>query len=947
MTEAPPEPPPDDLFAALGRASDDEGVAQRRQALKAALLGPPPAARRFGRFIELGLLGRGGMGEVYEAYDPTLDRKVAIKLVRRDMTQHHRRLEREAMALARLQHPNVVQIYEVGHLDGRLFLAMELVQGDTLHGWQQRPHGWRECVDVYLGAGHGLAAAHDAGLVHRDFKPANCIRDTSGRVRVLDFGLVRAAEGPEQTEGRSMRSGVIGSSDAAPPPAESDPSVIHVEPTQTGSLVGTKTYMAPECFDAQASERSDQYSFCVALYQALCGRLPFGGDAGRAAPRHAFPPPGASVPRWLQRALERGLQEDPAQRWPSMDGLLDALERGRGRRARMGGISLAIAAVGGLVVGLTVRLAEPPAMKPPCDDAREQLVGTWDQALRTKVRDSLRATTLAHAEDTWVRVEPMLDRYAEAWVGASTEACVESRTPSDRPGVLSHRRACLRRGRHALQHAVRQLVSADAKTVDGAVMLVAQLPSIERCVGIDAPERSAPPPEVAQDIEALRDELEDARAFDALGKYSEGLARVGPVLVQAEELGDETLLAEAWQVQGQLQLDAGDHDSARVSLRHAYTEATRLGLLEVELEALTGLIYVLGVAGTDTQGALMLGIRPAAVLTNALGDREIGDVLAAEVLTTVAQVHTTAGELEPARRGFAQALAVLDDRQRDGLLAQVRPLEGLAQLERRQGRPERAKALSEQAVEIREQWLGPRHPATVHSLIQVCGAAEVPEKCQRGIDILEQQTTPDHGWLGHAHHTLGAVLSEQHRLPEAAAELREAITSLELARDGQSTHPELPEAHANLGYVLEQQGLVPAAIAEHRVVLELLHDREPTPANRLLEAKTLRSLGELELARGRAEPAAQHHCQALAIYEAQLGHRDLKLARVLHGLAEALAAQGRPAPAEAALERALAIYAATPEPPPEAFAEAQRLRAELRGARSEPRAAVLDEPPCP
>ena len=154
---------------------------------------------RLGRFLVLRRLGTGGMGTVLEAYDETLDRKVAVKRLHRDASgdagEHHRqRLLREAQALARLSHPNVVQVYDVGEHEGRFYIAMELVEGQTLWEWQKLPRPWTEVLHAYMGAGAGLAAAHEQGIVHRDFKPTNCIIDAQGRVKVLDFGLARGVD---------------------------------------------------------------------------------------------------------------------------------------------------------------------------------------------------------------------------------------------------------------------------------------------------------------------------------------------------------------------------------------------------------------------------------------------------------------------------------------------------------------------------------------------------------------------------------------------------------------------------------------------------------------------------------------------------------------------------------------------------------------------------------
>ncbi|MEM9463349.1 MAG: serine/threonine-protein kinase, partial [Myxococcota bacterium] len=214
----------------------------------------PVRGRTLGRYLLLGELGSGGMGTVLKAYDESLDRVVAIKLLHSEAAERYtERLRREAQALAKLSHPNVVQVYEVGQHDGQWFIAMELVSGKTLRQWQQTPRGWRECVETYLQVGAGLIAAHRAGLVHRDFKPDNCIVDRVGRPRVLDFGLVGGDAEPvldvtsEEIEVIGLGGGALESS-----------------LTESGAVLGTPAYMPPEQMRGEGADaRSDQFSFCV------------------------------------------------------------------------------------------------------------------------------------------------------------------------------------------------------------------------------------------------------------------------------------------------------------------------------------------------------------------------------------------------------------------------------------------------------------------------------------------------------------------------------------------------------------------------------------------------------------------------------------------------------------------------------------------------------------
>ncbi|HEY6475651.1 MAG TPA: serine/threonine-protein kinase, partial [Polyangia bacterium] len=298
-----------------------------------------------GRYVVLGLLGRGGMGEVYAAYDPELDRKIAVKLLRARggmgvaaTADGKTRLLREAQAIARLSHPNVVVVYDVGTFRDSVFIAMEFVEGNTLGYWLQAvDRSWREVLDVYVSAGRGLVAAHTAGLVHRDFKPENVMITKTGQVRVMDFGLAReqlAADAPSPAGQLAIDAGARAAALADTFGAGVDPDAtaklggaagasgeavasasggyLRLKLTQTGAMLGTPAYMAPEQFAGTGGDaRSDQFSFCVALYEGVYGRRPFAGDNALALMSNVVagtvtdPPPEARVPSWIRRILLR------------------------------------------------------------------------------------------------------------------------------------------------------------------------------------------------------------------------------------------------------------------------------------------------------------------------------------------------------------------------------------------------------------------------------------------------------------------------------------------------------------------------------------------------------------------------------------------------------------------------------------------------------------------
>jgi tRNA A-37 threonylcarbamoyl transferase component Bud32 len=349
-----------DLVARLARAG-----------IESKLFGQPMQQIRVDRYEVLAELGTGGMGVVYRARDPQLDREVAIKLLRPAGTTRHdpetsrARLVREARAMARLSHPNVLTVHEVGTFEDQVFVAMEYVEGRTLSEWlAQAERPWPDVLEAFLAAGRGLAAAHDKGIVHRDFKPENVMVSDDpqgargvGRVLVLDFGLARSAEAPEVDDD-------VRTVDAA---------AFDASLTLTGALVGTPAYMAPELYAGKpADERSDQFAFCVALWEAVYRQRPFAGDT-LAALAHAVmegeirSPIGVGArPAWLRRVLERGLAVDPLERYESMHALLDAIAFHRRPRwhqrwmpAVIGGGALA---VGLLLMATASRL---PKTRPP------------------------------------------------------------------------------------------------------------------------------------------------------------------------------------------------------------------------------------------------------------------------------------------------------------------------------------------------------------------------------------------------------------------------------------------------------------------------------------------------------------------------------------------------------------------------------------------------------
>jgi Tol biopolymer transport system component len=320
-------------------------------------VGPLAAGEHVGRYVITRPMAEGGMGVIYLAHDPELDRDVAIKLIRAaaddaDALEGGARLLREAQAMARLSHPNVVVIHDVGSVANSVFLAMEYVRGQTLRRWlgaQER--SWPEILDAFVAAGRGLAAAHAVGIVHRDFKPDNVLVREDGRVQVTDFGLARDAA----------------ATDGDAPPGAIPHGLLGLSVTVTGDLVGTPLYMAPEHHRREPIDaRTDQFSFAVALFEALCGRHPFGDPKDPRFVERLLAgdpePPAAQLPARVRGALVRALAPEPDRRFPSVDALLGELVEPASTGGRRRALWLVAAALVVVVVVLAgVLIARRPA----------------------------------------------------------------------------------------------------------------------------------------------------------------------------------------------------------------------------------------------------------------------------------------------------------------------------------------------------------------------------------------------------------------------------------------------------------------------------------------------------------------------------------------------------------------------------------------------------------
>jgi tetratricopeptide (TPR) repeat protein/predicted Ser/Thr protein kinase len=446
-------------------------------------------------------LGEGGMGVVWRARDRSLDRDVALKVLheRYRGAEAEARIAAEARAMARLAHPNVVAVYDVGHREGRTFLTMELVDGVPLSRWLETPRSWRAVVDVFRAAGAGVAAAHAAGVVHRDLKPGNILVGNDGRVRVADFGVADAGAG------------------------------------DSGGSPGTPAYMAPERLEGGVADaRSDQFAFAVSLFQALHGRLPWDGDSTTARLWAMREParPVRDVPAWLTAAVATGLARDPDRRFPSMAALVAALDRPRRRRR---GLAIGGAAAIAFAVVIAMTSGRKAA---PCGGIERRLDGVWGPSVSRGIASAAVAAGIPEAVATAAVLDRELGRYASRWVAARQDACRATRVAGSRDeAMLARRNACLDLRLRAFQLVVGKLATPDRATFGAVVGAVAALPAVDDCDGAAA--AAAPATAMA------REDLAVAISHFAGGKLPEAAAVAGRAAAAARAAGDRALELEA------------------------------------------------------------------------------------------------------------------------------------------------------------------------------------------------------------------------------------------------------------------------------------------------------------------------------------------------------------------------------------------------------------------
>jgi tetratricopeptide (TPR) repeat protein len=779
------------------------------------------------------------MGVVYAAYDPQLDRKVALKILREGVLpeepadEGRARLLREARAMARLAHPNVVAVFDAGVLEEHVFIAMEFVDGLTLRRWlAEKARSAREVLDVFVQAGRGLSAAHAAGLVHRDFKPDNVLIDGRGRVRVTDFGLARPIRGqlgslaePPTSPGADRRPGEAGAGDASGP-AEG----ARVNWTASGALVGTPAYMSPEQITRRgADHRTDQFSFCVALFEALHGVLPFEGQTVAAVAfaitmgRVRALPKGSQVPAWIAPVLTRGLAVRPEERHRSMDALLAELSRDPARRRRgLAAAAVVLAAAAG-ATGYAALAARSPGAA-ACKDAPRRLAGVWDAERRRAIETVFQATRLPYAVDAARGAASALDRYAASWEAMHTEACEATRVRGDQPEViLALRMRCLERRLSELSNLTALFSRADAQVVERAVPAAQSIRSVAGCADTEALsamiELPADPKRRGA-VEAVRRDVGEAKALLDVGRYEKGLEIITAAAVAAGGLDYPPALAEALNVKADLEAKTRDPKLAERTLYEAIV-AAEAGRHEVERSrGWTQLVKVVGIL----QGRYDDGLRLVALAEAVVGRLGKGrDAIRADLWTIRGMIMLEQGHHREATVAFRSALALRQEANLPEDRAAAVTLSNLGGSLETGGAWHDAQTYYQQALSILERAYGPSHPELITPLSNSCMAlltegrlGEAQATCERALQIRDAVFGGRNQRVS-VLANLSLVFGERGKMGEA---LRLARSAVALQLQG-AEHVDLAYYRADLALALRGRGEVEAAMPEARLALAL------------------------------------------------------------------------------------------------------------------------------
>lgn len=809
------------------------------------------------RYVVLNRLGQGGMGDVYAAWDPVLDRKVALKLLKAEhqasgiADELRLRLMREAQALARMSHPNVVTVHDVGMVDGQVYVAMEFVEGQTLTKWlAEKPRSWREILGVFLEAGEGLAAAHDSGVTHRDFKPDNVVISKTGRARVMDFGLAHAHENqPEK---------------ATAPLTDTPTGSMRRRITLPGIMLGTPAYMSPEAmYGQQTDPRSDEFSFAIALYEALYGYRPFEGETAPAVAaeiqlgRVRAPPRKTAVPRRIFQLLQKALRTNPDERFQTLRALLLQLGRRRSSRTRRLA-TIGVASLATFALVLVVVLSRREAQR--CAGVSTRLTGVWDEKAKHEARAAFKRSSQPWAMAGWAETERLMDAWGRRWVERRKAACEASDGRADER--LGQSIVCLSRRLADFDATAQLLRRADDEIVERAVSLTAALPTLTAC-------DHAAPVVATDEGDELRKGLAGVRALIDAGKLREARERIAQVTRQASKQDAADALAEATWLSARLSAAELDFTRADQLAEDAILLAQQHQSDELAARAWVDRVGFAGASDLDLQDAERWA-RYARVAVNRFG----------------------------APRELEASLANNE-----------------AVLRARQGRHDEALALHQRALSLREAVFGPESPLAARShgnlgitLRSMGRSAEAIGEFKRALAIEEQVLAPLHPAVADTLNNLANALHAEGTQSAAAIEALER--SLRIREQAYGTEsPKVAQSLSNLGAVLLDADKPQQALEALRKALAI-KERAAGP-RALTVAVTLTNLATAQRRTGALDAAIASDTRALEIRKAALGPASPELTRNLTGLGATRLLEGNLSAARGHLEQALALAAAS------------------------------------
>jgi tetratricopeptide (TPR) repeat protein/predicted Ser/Thr protein kinase len=695
----------------------------------------PVAGTLVSRYVVIKPVGRGGQAVVFLAYDPRLDRRIALKLlpVAKLGGAGRERLLREAQALARLSHPNVVPVYDVGTLRETAFVAMEFVDGVTLEEWLRQPHPLAHKLAVMREAGRGLAAAHDAGLVHRDFKPANVLIGADGRVRVVDFGLARSL--PDALEASTVLSTAL-----SPAPDDSGAQHRHLRHvTRDEHIVGTPAFMSPESLaNGLDDARSDQYSFGLTLHRALVGD---GAAAAEATvtlptlserparpqpPQQPQPPRPPELPPWLARIVQRTLSPDPADRFPSMHAVLVALDRDPAAQRRR---VLALGAIVMLVALLcAVVLDQQRHERLRCKSGDSRIAAVWSADAAARLHRAFAASSLPYAPALADTVSRQLDDYAHRWAAMDDDSCAATHVRGEQSEeALDLRSACLERRRGELAALVTALDGANADAVRNAGQAVQSLTPLDSCADVTALRAQQPRPRDAAQlrrIAALEERVAEVQARFAVGHFRQAAERGESLLREVTDAGYLPLLAtlELWLGRSYKDLqdpEAGGHSSKALAHFSASFSSALKGHsdhLAAQAAALLAMALLY-----DTEADHLERHRQWVSIAEATIHRAGGDAIAESVLTRGRCFSLF--ETAP----LSEQLTCFEDlvhKLTEAKQLKGRDLDNLGQCYVDIGRLDEGVRWAERGVQLSTEQLGASHPATLSAGATLCYAYE-------------------------------------------------------------------------------------------------------------------------------------------------------------------------------------------------------------------------------